>query len=147
MKFVRLESARALSRSLLRSFLTRETWLLQRRAETQARRGAGERVTGGEKRAEQTRFLEALEADKSYQKELCIQRGLLAIVPERHRTTLFELMDDPVGTCSTGGERVERMESDLTEAIMDFLAMGLEILGRNLLMGKMGGEEDNGTRH
>ena len=39
------------------------------------------------------------------------------------------------------------MESDLTEAVMDFLAMRLEILGRNLLMGKMGEGEDNGTRH
>lgn len=147
MKFVRLESARALSRSLLKSFLTRETWLLQRRAETQARRGAGERVSGGEKRAEQARFLEALEADKSYQKEICIQRGLLALVPERHRNTLFELMDDPVGTCANGGDRVERMESDMTAAVTDFLEMGLEILGRNLLMRKMGEDEDNGTRH
>ena len=105
------------------------------------------RVLLGPVTGEEVVVLEALEADKSYQKELCIQRGLLAIVPERHRNTLFELMDDPVGTCSTGGERVERMESDLTEAVMDFLAMGLEILGRNLLMGKMGEEEDNGTRH
>ena len=147
MKFVRLESARALSRSLLKSFLTRETWLLQRRAETQARRGAGERVSGGEKRAEQTRFLEALEADKSYQKEICIQRGLLAIVPERHRNTLFELMDDPVGTCANSGDQVEKMESDMAASVVEFLEMGLEILGRNLLMKKMGEDEDNGTRH